>query len=179
MYVVWFTAMSMDGRIAGPGSSLDFLESIQDDQAGPEEFAAFLATFDAVVIGGSTMRWLLDNGHGWPHRDLPTWLVSHDASLLEGIGVTDAPVTRVEGDLAPVFEAMEAQGHQRVWLAGGGDVAGQALVLDRVDEVLVTVAPTVLGRGPSLFDGDLPERQFRVEEARVAGNAVRVRWLRR
>lgn len=45
------------------------------------------------------MRWLLDGGHGWPHDDLPTWLIRHDASLVTQIGVTRAPLHRIEGGL--------------------------------------------------------------------------------
>jgi riboflavin biosynthesis pyrimidine reductase len=67
-----------------------------------------------------------------------------------------------------------------VWLAGGGNLAGQLLALDLLDEVLLTVAPVPLGRGPSLFGGEpLPLRTFVVADCRVvAGNAVRIRWLR-
>ena len=79
MQVVWYTAMSMDGRIA-------------------------VASIDAVVVGASTLRWLLRGGHGWPHDDLPTWLVSRDPALVGQVGSTRAPLRRVEGPLGPVFD---------------------------------------------------------------------------
>ena len=179
MYVVWFTAMSMDGRIADKANSIDFLQTISDHDAALAEFPEFLASVDAVVVGASTLRWLLDNGHGWPHGDRPTWLVSNEAALVERVGSTEAPFLRASGDLAPMFAQIEEAGHDRVWLCGGGDVAGQALALGRVDEVLATIAPTVIGAGPALFDGpDLGSPTFQVADARVvAGNAVRVRWV--
>ena len=69
-----------------------------------------------------------------------------------------------------MLTGIEAARHERVWLCGGGDIAGQLLRLDRVDEVIATVAPTVLGAGPALFDGpDLPLRRFRLEECRAGG----------
>jgi riboflavin biosynthesis pyrimidine reductase len=179
MRVVWYTAMSMDGRIADATGSLDFLTTIEprDDALAP--FPAFLRTIDAVVVGATTLRWLLDGGHGWPHGDLATWLVSHDATLLERVGPTAAPLRRFEGDLATLFAEIEAGGHERVWLCGGGIVAGQALAAGRIDEVIVTVAPAVLGQGPSLFDApSLPPCRFALADvAPVAGNAVRLHWL--
>ncbi len=178
MEIVWYTAMSMDGRIASADQSLDFLDSLAG--SGPNDFEPFLRSVDAVLVGATTLRWLVGNGHGWPHDDLPTWLVSHDEGLAEAVRPTRAPLRRVEGDLAPALAAMEAHGRRRVWLAGGGDVAAQVLALDRLDEVVVTVAPAVLGSGPSLFEAaSLPLRQFELVEARSAGQAARLRWLRR
>jgi riboflavin biosynthesis pyrimidine reductase len=171
--------MSMDGRIADRSGSLAFLDVIGDDVPS-DEFESLLTSTDAIVVGASTLRWLLDGGHGWPHGDIATWLVSHDESLVASVGATTAPFRRVEGDVAGIFEAVEASGAARVWLAGGGDLAGQALACDRVDEVVATVAPSVVGAGPALFDhGALAPRAWRLEEARPwGGGAARLRWRR-
>jgi riboflavin biosynthesis pyrimidine reductase len=169
--VVWYTAMSMDGRIATADHSLAFLDTV----SGESDFDDFIAGVDGVLVGASTLRWLIAGGHGWPHDDLPTWLVSHDESLAASVGLM-----RVEGDLAPGLAAMEAHGCRRIWLAGGGAVAAQVLALDRLDEVIVTVAPTALGAGPALFDAvDLPLRTFELVECRTAGTAARLHWRRK
>jgi len=64
MEIIWYTALSMDGRIATKDASLNFLETIEGKDESERDFPAFLATIDAVIIGGATMRWLLDAGHG-------------------------------------------------------------------------------------------------------------------
>jgi riboflavin biosynthesis pyrimidine reductase len=180
--VVWYTAMSIDGRIAGPGDDLSFLDTVSGE--GEEhDFDEFVATVDALVIGGATLRWLHSQGHDLPHRGLPTWLVSHDDELAARAAAADpdgTPVTRVEGDIAAILDGIAAVGHGRTWIGGGGDVAGQALAADRVDEVILTVAPTVLGAGPALFDHPaLDRRVFRLAECREYGKgSVRLRWLR-
>lgn len=180
MHVIWYTAMSMDGRIADAADSLDFLDLISDRPEAKGEFPLFVAAIDAVLIGATTLRWLLRGGHGWPHDDLPTWLLSHDASLLTEVGETRAPLRRIEGDVAVALDEIEVAGHQRVWLCGGGSVAGQVLALDRLDEVEVTVAPTILGTGAALVDASsLPLHRFKLAECRPAGgDAARLRWLR-
>jgi len=178
--VIWHTAMSMDGRIASRDQSLGFLDAIGDQEAALAEFPAFLATIDAVVVGATTMGWLLGEGHGWPHDDHPTWLISHDERLAETVRPTRAELRRVAGDVSTALDAIEAAGHKRVWLAGGGSIAAQIIALDRLDEVAVTIAPTALGAAPSLFDSEaLPRRTFRlVECTSIAGNAARLRWIR-
>lgn len=171
----------MDGRIADEHDSLDFLATMgPSDGDGGDDFAAFLRTVDAVIVGAGTLRWLLRGGHGWPHADLPTWLISHDGTLVAAAAEGPAPFRRSEGSLDAVFTEIAAAGHDRVWLAGGGSIAGQALALDRIDEVLATVAPTALGAGPALFDvAALPRRRFALAECRaLGGDAARLRWIR-
>jgi riboflavin biosynthesis pyrimidine reductase len=167
--------MSMDGRIASADDSLDFLDTV----TGSDDFTRFIADVDAVLVGAGTLRWLVAGGHGWPHDDLPTWLVSNDEELAESVRPTRKPLTRVAGELAPALDAIEAAGHRRVWLAGGGSVAAQVLELDRLDEVIVTIAPTAVGAGPALFDAfGLPPRTFELVECRQVGTAARLRWVR-
>jgi riboflavin biosynthesis pyrimidine reductase len=180
MQIIWRTAMSIDAKLASPDHRLDFLDAIADKEAAAGDFPAFLSSVDAIILGATTLRWLLREGHGWPHGDKPTWLVTHDETLLARVGETAAPLTRFAGDLAALVQAIERAGARRVWLCGGGDLAGQLLAIDRIDEIEVTVAPLALGAGPSLFgDRPLPARRFDVQECRaVAGNAVLVRWVR-
>jgi riboflavin biosynthesis pyrimidine reductase len=177
MEIVWFTAMSMDGRIASADHSLDFLDSISGP--GGNDFDEFIAGVDGILLGAETLRWLVRHGHGWPHDDLPTWLVSHDEELAESVRPTRAPLVRVAGDLMGPIETMERSGRRRVWLAGGGSVAAQVLAHDRLDEVIATIAPTALGSGPALFDGSgLPPRTFELIECRSTGSAARLHWVR-
>ena len=54
------------------------------------------------------------------------------------------------------------------------------LATDRLDELIVTVAPTFLGRGPALADGEFPLRRFRlVRVDRAEGeDGVQLRYER-
>lgn len=180
MQLTWYTAMSMDGRIAGVDDDLSFLSAIDAEGEPADEFEHFIAGIDAVLIGGSTLRWLVAQGHSWPHGDLPTWLLSRDEHLLGAIGPVEMPIRQRQGDIAPVLDEIAAAGHGRVWLCGGGDVAGQALAVDRIDEVIVTIAPIVLGKGPALFDAAaLQQRRFELEAVRRYGsNSIRATWRR-
>jgi riboflavin biosynthesis pyrimidine reductase len=180
MEIIWYTAMSMDARLATVEHSLEFLERIGKSPEIAEAFPRFYAGIDAIVVSATTLRWLVRNGHGWPHGEKPTWVVTHDAALFDSIGKTEAPKHRVEGDLRPMLDALRRSGANRVWLCGGGQLAGQLLELDAVDAVEVTIAPVVLGAGPSLFgDSPLAERSFNLMSCVVvAGNAVHVVWRR-
>lgn len=170
----------MDGRIASADHSLSFLETIGPRLDHKSEFSEFIAEIDAVILGASTLRWLMAGGHGWPHDDLETWLVTHDKVLVQKVGDTREPLHHVSGSLQGMVNEIRSVGHKNVWLCGGGNLAGQLLGLDAIDDVKVTIAPTVLGSGPALFDFDkLKHRRFKVVEAcDGGGDTVRVHWQR-
>ncbi len=180
MEITWYTAMSMDGRLASADHSLAFLDLIGHRDDAEREFPDFIETIDAVLIGANTMRWLLDRGHGWPHGDLPTWLVTHDEQLDERIGSTDQPVVVHRGEVHQAVEQMREAGHRRVWLCGGGSIAGQLLRADLLDEVNATVAPAIVGSGPALAEGqNLPLRRFTLTQCEpIGGDAARLVWRR-
>lgn len=156
MRIVYYVAASLDGRIAGPDHDLDFLETLSTE-AGDHGYADFLADIDGLVTGASTYEFM--TAHSWPYGDRPCWLVTHRDDLPD---IEGADIRRFAGDVHGLIAELEAAGLRRVWLLGGGNLAGQFLEADRLDELIVTVAPTFVGRGPSLADGELPLRRYRL-----------------
>ena len=155
MRVVYYVAASLDGRIAGPGHDLAFLETLATE-GGDHGYAEFLAGVDGLAVGAST--WDFMTGHPWSYGDRPVWVVTHrDVQGIEG-----ADARHFAGDVADLVPELKAAGLERVWLIGGGDLAGQFLAADRLDELILTLAPTFVGRGPALADGELPLRRFRL-----------------
>ena len=171
--VVYYAASSLDGRIAGPERDLTFLQTLMGAE---NDYETFFADVDSLIMGAETWRFMVDHG-SWPYGDTPTWIVTHADSLdrLEG---TDA-VERFTGDLGELVRLIGERGHARTWLVGGGSLAGQLLELDLLDELVFTVAPTFVGRGPTLADGDFPLRRFRLTElARFGDDGARLRYER-
>jgi dihydrofolate reductase len=61
---------------------------------------------------------------------------------------------RFVGDLDQALtQASAAAGEGGVALGGGADVIRQALAAGRVDELVISTAPVILGAGKRLFDG--------------------------
>ena len=73
----------------------------------------------------------------WPYGDRPVWVVTHreDLPTVEG-----ADMHVFSGDVATSCASSRTAGLERVWLIGGGNVVGQFLAVDRLDEVIFTVA---------------------------------------
>lgn len=153
MKTQYYTATSLDGFLATPDDSVDWLMALGDDEAST--FPAFIAEVGAIAMGASTYAWILRHadeavaltGTAWPYAQ-PTWVFTHRTLPV----VAGADVRFVQGDVRPVHAAMcAAAGARHRWIAGGGDLAGQFLDAGLLDELIVQVAPVTLGAGKPLF----------------------------
>jgi len=136
---------------------------LEGGETGPDDdiFAESLASTRAVVMGrkmfsGGSGPWADDpKADGWwgddPPFHAPVFVVTHherEPLELQG-GTTFHFVT--DGVAAAVERARAAAGDRDVLIAGGADVAQQALRDGLLDEVQVNVAPILLGSGTRLF----------------------------
>jgi len=148
-----------------------------------------LANIGATVMGrnmfgGHPGPWNADDPwNGWwgrnPPFHHPVFVLTHHAreSLeLEG-GTTFAFVT--DGIEAALELARRAAGVQDVALAGGAKAAQQYLAAGLVDEMEITLVPTLLGSGERLFDG-VGDDLHGLEPVRtvVAPNALHLKFAR-
>ena len=143
----FYTATSLDGFIAGPDNSLDWLFTRKQDNDGPLNYDAFIADIGSIAMGRTTYEWVLEHEKGkWPY-DLPAWVFTHhELPTVEGdLRFTQDDVTSVHTDM------VEAAGGKDVWMVGGGDLAGQFADAGLLDEVIVYIAPVFLGAGAPLF----------------------------
>lgn len=172
--MLYYAASSLDGRIAGPDRDLSFLKLLTGAE---NDYEVFFADVDSLIMGAETWRFMVAHGR-WPYGEKPTWIVTH-ADALEEVEGAGAAVERYSGDLAELVRLIGERGCVRTWLVGGGSLAGQLLDADLIDELVLTVAPTFVGRGPTLADGAFTLRRFRLTElARFGDDGVRLRYER-
>lgn len=124
-----------------------------------ESFANIGATImGRNMFGGHPGPWDAQNSwNGWwgnnPPFHHPVFVLTHHARKpleLEG-GTTFTFVTG--GIEAALEQARQAAAGKDVALGGGADVAQQYLAASLVDEMLISLVPTLLGSGERLFDG--------------------------
>ena len=59
-------------------------------------------------------------------------------------------------------EIRAAAGERDIWVVGGGELAGQFLDADALDEIRLSVAPVTLVRGAPLFPRRLDSSKLRL-----------------
>ncbi|MEU4559150.1 dihydrofolate reductase family protein [Actinoplanes missouriensis] len=150
----YYTATSIDGFIADKSNSLDWLFEVDEGTANP--FGEFFAGVGAFAMGATTYEWVLKNDNlleepeNWHdmYGDVPCWVFTHR----DLPPVPDANVFMISGDVRRVHEAMvvAAQG-KNVWLAGGGNLVSQFVDHGLLDEIILGIAPAILGDGAPLL----------------------------
>jgi dihydrofolate reductase len=146
--VVVNRALSVDGFIAGPGDTMDWIF----DFMAPDEFPEIAAATGAFLAGrrtyevGNRMRANREGGfassdEGYPST-APVFVLTHTPP-----GQPDPTTTFLSGDIEhAVATALDAAGGHDLEILGA-DVARQCLQRGLVDEILVYVLPVLLGDG--------------------------------
>jgi len=173
----YYTATTLDGFIADPDNSLEWLFTRRREPDGPLSYDAFIAQIGALAMGSTTYEWILGHEFAgkdpsewrWPY-DIPCWVFTHRQLQV----APGARIAFVRGEVASVHaEMVAAAGGRTVWLVGGGDLVGQFADAGLLDEVLVTIAPVTLGAGAPL----LPRRlELRLDEVGRNGDFVAARF---
>lgn len=173
---VFYTATTLDGFIADPHDSLDWLLRQDLDEQGALNYAEFIADVGALVMGSTTYAWVMAHeGGAWPYS-LPTWVMS--TRDLDPPAGHEEDVRLARGEVTEVHRlAAAAAAGKDVWVVGGGDLAGQFADAGLLDEVIVHLAPVTLGAGrpllPRRLDLELVEtarnRAFVAARYRVLG----------
>jgi dihydrofolate reductase len=148
--MLYSATMSLDGFIAGPGGDMSWLT----EHLGPNPTVdELVGKIGALLVGNRTFRG--DDPHkgttnegkpfggGWSG---PQFVLTHHAP--------DTPVPGVTfvGDLDSGVAAAKAAAGDKYVNVLGAEVARQCLDAGLLDEILVCIAPVLLGDGVRLFD---------------------------
>jgi dihydrofolate reductase len=168
----YYTATSIDGFIADEQNSLEWLFDVDGGDENP--FGGFFSGIGAFAMGANTYEWVLENDNvlaeprNWHdlYGDVPCWVFANRELAL----VPDANVFMVSGDVRRVHEAMmvAARG-KNVWLAGGGNLVGQFVDEGLLDEIILGIAPVLLGAGAPLLPRHLSSQELILTGAAAVG----------
>ena len=157
----YYAAMSIDGYIADPDDSLDWLFQAGTSTAKQDHFSTFFGQVGAMAMGATTYLWamehdqLQENPGKWRayYGTTPCWIFTHR----ELPAVPGADLRFVQGQIPPMHEEMvRAADGKNIWVVGGGDLARQFADHRLIDEILMTIAPAILGGGVPLLPKRLP-----------------------
>ncbi len=176
---VYRTAMALTGHIADEHQSLDWLLAVEGGEA--TRFEEFLATVSVLVQGSTTYEWVLRQEHllqqpdKWPvlYGDRPMYVFTHRELAVPA----GADVRFVRGPVADALPSMRvAAGDRVLWVVGGGELAGQFVDVDALDEVVLTVAPVALPAGAPVLPRRLDASRLQLANVQRQGQFVELTY---
>jgi dihydrofolate reductase len=147
--MLYSATMSLDGYITGPSGDMSWLVPYLGPNPTVDEIVGRIG---AILVGNRSFRG--DDPHkgtsgegkpfggGW---DGPQFVLTHHAPDTPAPGITFVT------DLATAIASAKAAAGDTYVNVIGADVARQCLEAGELDEILVCIAPVLLGDGVSLF----------------------------
>ncbi|KAB7665891.1 dihydrofolate reductase family protein [Bacillus sp. B1-b2] len=142
--VVLFIACSLDGYIATKEDSLEWLFAVEGE--GDNGFSAFYETIDTVMMGRKTYDWIMkQDTEEFPYLGKDCYVFTSNSKQ-----DTDN-ITYVSGNPSSLVDSLKEQSGKKIWIVGGGELLHTFIQDNLIDEIIITVAPTILGDGIPLF----------------------------
>jgi dihydrofolate reductase len=137
-YWVFGGPWNYDEQPTGEATGVD-KELLDERSANVGAVLGGRATYEAAEAWGGSNPW-----------GLPFFIVTHRP---EDAPPAQAGFTFVNGLDAAMAQARDAAGDKQIGIMGGADVIRQSLDSGHVDELIVSIAPVILGAGKRLFEG--------------------------
>lgn len=181
--IAYVTATTLDGYLADPRGSLDWLFAVDGGDEALAEVEEFMKGVGVIVQGSSTYEWVVEHEaliahpEKWQHlyADRKAFVFTSRAGIVQ---VPGADTRFVGGPVAGHLEEIRgAAGGKDVWVMGGGDLAAQFAAAGALDEIRVSIAPVLLGAGAPLFSGEWLSDRLRLVDVHQIGQFAQLRYL--
>jgi dihydrofolate reductase len=172
-----YSACSLDGFLAGENDDLSWLPGPEDGEPvaveGVVTYEAFMADVGVILMGRRTFDVVRGFGE-WPYGQMPVRVLTHRA-LPED--VPDS-VCAIAGELSDVLATALSVANGSDVYVDGGSLIRQVMDAGRIDEWILTVVPTFLGRGIPVYGGEQRHELECVGQVRY-GRMVQLRLTRK
>ncbi len=141
--LVLFIASTLDGYIATKDHNLNWLFNVEGE--GDNGYTEFYSTVDTFIMGRTTYDWLMANVDVFPYKDKECYVFSRTPKE------DTEYVSFVNKDIVLFSKELKSKSGKNIWIIGGGELLSDFIKEKLVDEIIVTIAPVLLGSGIPLF----------------------------
>lgn len=159
-----YIATSLDGCIARKNGDLDWLDDAgaaipNDEDCG---FAVFMESVDVLIMGRNTFDKVIEIGE-WIYGDTQVIVLSRKPLDFSG----DIPKTVSQTSEAPgeLHTRLKEEGCQHAYIDGGLTIR-RFLTSGLINEITISLIPTIIGEGIPLFDATTKDIKLNLIETR-------------
>lgn len=173
--VILYIATSLDGYIAREDGKVDWLSGDGSDPSSDYGYEKFYETVDTVIMGRTSYDQIIDelSPDKWVYEDKDSYVVTTKQHN------EDKNVKFITEDVCDFIKELKGIPGENIWIVGGSKLVDTLMKKNLIDEYIITVIPTILGNGMSLFKGNNPEIKLRLKETSAYNGAVMMHYVNR
>jgi dihydrofolate reductase len=142
--IILYIASSLDGYIATEDHNLDWLFSVEG--AGDNSISKFLETIDTILLGRITYDWIMEYEKGeFPYKNKECYVFSKEKRNKTEF------VTFIHTDIIEFIGRLKNKHGKNIWIVGGSELIKTFITEKLIDEMIITIAPVLIGKGIPLF----------------------------
>ena len=156
-----YIATSLNGKIAKPDGSVDWLESIPNLDGTDHGYSKFYKSIDTTIQGYKTYELILNRGIEIPSADKKNYVITRKQHL-----ANTEHVEFIKENHIDFIKRLKKQEGKDIWLIGGGQINTLLFNENLIDEMQIFVMPIVILDGIELFELAPNERMFKLIETK-------------
>jgi dihydrofolate reductase len=150
----------MDGYLADKNNNLDWL--YQTGELGETDYESFYKNMDITIMGKKTFQEIekVDNIHSL-YPTTQNYVFTHEEHL------SVSGFIPMNCDVVEFVRQMDR--NKNIWVIGGNTILAPLLDNDMVDNMIIQIAPVLLGEGIPLFSQKEVLKRFCLKEVKKYG----------
>ena len=151
-----YIATTLDGKIARNDGGLDWLFALENPNQIDHGYAEFMKSIGITIMGKNTYNEILGFGVEWPYKGIDSYIATTDKEFQ----LTTPETKIISSNIADYINKLKKQSQKDIWLIGGGQLITYFLNNDLLDRMILTLIPTIIGEGISLFPDNPKETKW-------------------
>ncbi len=160
MSVFFYGCITLDGYLADKNHNLDWL--YQTGAVEETDYDSFYKSMDITIMGKRTFNEIknMDNIDSL-YPTTKNYVFTHDRSL------SAKGFSPINCDIIEFVKQLEKD--KNIWIVGGNTIIAPLLDNDMIDNMIIQVAPVLLGIGIPLFSQKEALKRFHLKEVKKYG----------
>ena len=152
-----YIAISLNGKIARPDGSVEWLENIPNPEKTDYGYEDFLNSVDTTIQGYNTYNQIIGWGIEFPYKGKKNYVLTGKKDV-----VNTEFVEFITENHAEFIKRLKEENGGDIWLIGGSQVNTLVLNAGLLDEIIVFVMPIIISGGIELFDAFPKETKLKL-----------------
>jgi dihydrofolate reductase len=160
MSVYFYGCITMDGYLADYNHNLDWL--YQSGSSEETEYESFYKSMDITIMGKQTYNEIENvENIGVLYGTTKNYVFTHTQNL------SVKEFIPVNGDIVDFVKQIDKD--KNIWIVGGNTILAPLLDNNMVDNMVIQIAPVLLGAGIPLFTQKEALKRFHLKEVKKYG----------